>query len=158
VVLEDEARMIGRVSIPQPMRNTLSSSPIAILDVSIDERIRNVLEDYVIALSGAYCARDGMDVGMTAFYDHHRQAILRVQKRLGGDNTTRVLSMLDTAFQSMRDTNDLSGFESYIAFLLERYYDPMYDYQISKKTDRIQYQGNADEVIAWVKSKDLIEA
>ena len=150
VVLEDEARMIGRVGLPKILRQTLASAPIAILDVEFDERVQNVLEDYVVDLCANYQARDGDGEGRRAFYDHHRNAILRVQKRLGGDNTKQVLTLLDIAFETMVEQSDVSGFEPYIAFLLNRYYDPMYDYQISSKQSRIHFQGNTEAVVEWI--------
>jgi len=30
------------------------------------------------------------------------------------------------------------------------YYDPMYDYQISKKKQRIVFQGNSQDVLAYL--------
>lgn len=156
VVLEDEARMIGRVSLPMILREKLKISPIAILDVDFEERLQNVLEDYVIDLSRDYQQRDGDEKGLTSFYLHHKNAIERIQKRLGGDNTKRVLILLETAFEKLVSSNDVSGFNLYIAFLLQHYYDPMYDYQIAAKQDRIQFSGDADAVIDWVAQKNLV--
>lgn len=156
VVLEDEARMIGRVSLPKILRDRLSTSPIAILDVGFEERVQNVLEDYVIDLSADYQQRDGEKDGLQAFYMHHKNAIVRVQKRLGGDNTKQVLVMLDTAFKNMTENNDVSAFNAYIAFLLNRYYDPMYDYQISAKQERIRFSGDIDAVVDWIAQQDLV--
>lgn len=155
VVLEDEARMIGRVSLPQVLRNTLGSSPIALLDVPLEERVQNVLEDYVIDLSSDYQRRDGQDEGLKSFYAHHENAVQRVQKRLGGDNTKQALVLLEHAHRTMNDTGDDAGFRHYIAFLLQRYYDPMYDYQIANKQSRIQFQGNADDIVDWIAHQDL---
>lgn len=150
VVLEDEARMIGRISLPKIMQQTLNEAPIVVLDVAFDERVRNVLEDYVIDLCAKYQSRDGKSDGRKIFYEHHRNAVLRVQKRLGGDNTKKVLALLDTAYETLVEKNDLTGFDAYIAFLLNRYYDPMYDYQISSKQDRIRFQGDTTAVIDWM--------
>ncbi len=155
VVLEDEARMIGRVSLPQVLRNRLGSSPIALLDVPFEERVQNVLEDYVIDLSADYQQRDGQDEGLKSFYAHHENAVQRVQKRLGGDNTKQALRLLENAHLKMNDSGDDTGFRHYIAFLLQRYYDPMYDYQISHKQSRIQFQGNADDIVDWIAHQDL---
>jgi len=153
IVFEDEARMIGRVSLPEPLRNALKVAPIAILDVDFDERVQNVLQDYVIDLVRLYQARDGDVAGLNSFYDHHRDAVLRVQKRLGGDNTRHVLQLLDSAFQSLRDLTQVDGFNAYIAYLLTHYYDPMYDYQIKAKQDRIRHSGDAASVQAWAQAK-----
>ena len=154
VVLEDEARMIGRVSLPKVLRQTLSTSPVAILNVGFEERVNNVMEDYIINLCASYRRRDGDVKGQAAFYNHHRNAVLRVQKRLGGDNTKKVLSLLDAAYSAMVERGDVTGFKPYIALLLHRYYDPMYDYQISSKEDRIKFEGDSNAVIDWVSRRE----
>ncbi len=153
IVLEDEARMIGRVSLPMILRKQLAAAPVAILDVEFDERVQNVLEDYVIDLVYDYEQRDGDEDGLNAFYYHHKNAIGRIQKRLGGDNTRRALLLLEAAFEKLVGARNTTGFYPYIAFLLQHYYDPMYDYQIAAKQDRIQFTGNGDAVIEWVAKK-----
>ena len=150
VALEDEARMIGRVSLPQVLRQTLSEAPIVLLNVSLEERVQNVLDDYVVNLSQQYQSRDGLIEGLHTFYIHHKTSVERVQKRLGGDNTIKVLALLDAAYESLLSKQEFSGFEPYIAYLLNHYYDPMYDYQISFKQPRIQFQGDVDSVIEYI--------
>lgn len=150
VAIEDEARMIGRVSLPLELRQMLSDAPIVLLDVCLEERVQNVLQDYVINLSQQYQQRDGEIDGLHTFYEHHKNSVERVQKRLGGDNTLKVLHLLDTAYENLLSKQDVSGFEPYIAYLLNHYYDPMYDYQISFKQSRIQFQGDMSSVIEFV--------
>lgn len=150
IALEDEARMIGRVSLPQVLRQALSEAPLVLLEVGLEERVQNVLEDYVINLSRQYQQRDGDEDGLNTFYLHHKNSVERVQKRLGGDNTKTVLGLLDSAYDALLSKQDVSGFEPYIAYLLNHYYDPMYDYQISFKKPRIQFQGDADSIIEFV--------
>jgi tRNA 2-selenouridine synthase len=38
--------------------------------------------------------------------------------------------------------------------LLRDYYDPMYDYQISKSPIPVLFRGGADEVIGYVRSRE----
>ena len=46
-------------------------------------------------------------------------------------------------------SNNLSGFRKPIQSLLEDYYDPMYDYQMSKRKGEILFHGNMQELVQW---------
>ena len=37
----------------------------------------------------------------------------------------------------------------WIERLLSEYYDPMYEYQMNKKLDRVIYRGSREEFLAW---------
>jgi len=37
--------------------------------------------------------------------------------------------------------------------LLVEYYDPMYDYQIGKKQERVIFQGGEDEVLEYLENQ-----
>ncbi|HPY40365.1 MAG TPA: tRNA 2-selenouridine(34) synthase MnmH, partial [Thiolinea sp.] len=43
----------------------------------------------------------------------------------------------------------------WIEFLLIDYYDPMYDYQISQKRDRVVFAGNRQEVREFLASRSI---
>jgi len=77
VVLEDEARMIGRVSLPKILQQKLKKAPIAVLDVAFKERVQNVLEDYVINLCSNYQGRDGESDGMNHCWKKTRLPVLK---------------------------------------------------------------------------------
>ncbi len=40
--------------------------------------------------------------------------------------------------------------KDWIKIVLERYYDPMYEYQLAKKIDRLSFSGTSSEVRAWI--------
>jgi tRNA 2-selenouridine synthase len=39
--------------------------------------------------------------------------------------------------------------------LLVGYYDPMYDYQIQKKMDRVVFKGDANEVLSYLAERSI---
>ena len=47
---------------------------------------------------------------------------------------------------------DEDGFALPIGTLLEKYYDPMYDYQLSKRQGRILMQAPKEELHEWAES------
>jgi len=44
--------------------------------------------------------------------------------------------------------------QAWIKYLLSEYYDPMYDYQLSKKQQRVQFRGNCSEVEEFLAALD----
>jgi tRNA 2-selenouridine synthase len=45
-----------------------------------------------------------------------------------------------------QEQDEIKGFYPVIEALLVDYYDPMYNYQIQKKMNRVVFKGNAEEV------------
>lgn len=149
VFLEDEARMVGRVCIPEVVRQKMEIAPLVLLEATTAERVANVIKDYIIDLCSQYQARDGDELGFDNFILHHQSGLDRVKKRMGGQNHQLVCGLLSDASGQFKSCEDPGVFEPYVQFLLKRYYDPMYDYQLQKKRDRVQFVGNFAEIIKW---------
>jgi tRNA 2-selenouridine synthase len=69
---------------------------------------------------------------------------------LGGLRYKLLLNQLNLALESHKENNNLQNYRPLIESLLVDYYDPMYDYQISKKKQRIVFQGNSKDVLAYL--------
>lgn len=156
VYLEDEARMIGSVCIPEPMRNKTQLAPVAILEAPLETRVRIGVEDYVIDLLQRYQERDGEDAGFSAFADYHRTSLQRVQKRFGGVRYKQALELLNKALDSHLKTGELNGYHAFIEMILTDYYDPMYDYQMKGKQDRVVFTGDAQALLEWSDAQAVV--
>jgi tRNA 2-selenouridine synthase len=55
---------------------------------------------------------------------------------------------MEEAFQLQWREGDLSLHREWVAFLLEKYYDPMYEYQLSQRAGEQLYRGDREAVIA----------
>lgn len=166
--LEDEARLIGRVAMPEALVQAMRCAPIEILEAPLEQRVANCIDDYVVDLLERYREIHdlaGMDTGahadshptrctpvsedaFAAFAAHHRDSLSRVRKRLGGDNYRLAGEQLDTALARHKASGDTSGYVPFIELMLQRYYDPMYDYQLESKCDRVQFSGDAATILA----------
>ncbi len=155
VFLEDEARMIGSVAIPKPIRQMMLQAPLAILEAPIEQRVSNALNDYVHDLLRRYTNRDGAVAGFDAYAEHHRSSLSRVKKRLGLERFEHAMSLLNIALNKHREHNDVSYYEIFIRLLLTDYYDPMYDYQTRAKSSRIIFKGDAKAMLEWAASKPV---
>ena len=57
--------------------------------------------------------------------------------------------MLDAAFEYQWQSGCVSRHRDWIAFLLERYYDPMYEYQLARREGERLFRGDRAAVLAW---------
>ncbi len=64
-------------------------------------------------------------------------------------NSDRALQLLDQALELHRRHRDTTGYANFIELMLREYYDPMYDYQLGKKQQRVIVKGTADELLEW---------
>lgn len=158
VYLEDEGRMIGSACVPQPLREKMQRSPIIVLQVSLERRVEISLTTYVVELLSMYQRELGEHSGFNAFVYHHELALKKIVKRFGSESYQKTMRLFQQAVNQHRSTNSLEGYRSYITKLLCEYYDPMYDYQITKKQPRIVFQGDEKACIQWVQNASMAGA
>ncbi len=136
LVVEDESRTIGRLALPEGWHRRMQSAPLALLEVPREQRVANVVQEYVTApLSRG--------VPAASLHQRYRDALARIERRLGGARRQAVQAELDRAFAG-------GDHQPWIERLLEWYYDPMYDHQLGSKRSRIAVQGCADTVRGWL--------
>jgi tRNA 2-selenouridine synthase len=102
--LEDESQRIGLVNIPQALWNNMRQSPIFFLDISFEERLQYIVQWY------------GMQDK-----DRMQDAIIRIQKRLGGLETK-------TAIAHLQENNIIECFR-----ILLKYYDRYYQKSLNNR-------------------------
>ena len=152
-VLEDEGVVIGRCSMPLPVREALQTSPLLILEKSFEERVETILNDYVIGLSQEYQTAFA-DEGRSRYVQSMLDALQRIRKRLGGQRYLEINAILEKALLS----DDMNLHRDWIIRLMKEYYDPMYEYQINNKSDRIIMQGSEIELTEFLNEQGLEEA
>jgi len=127
VWLEDESHNIGTVFMPDQFYNNLYNSPSIVLLMDIDTRMPRLIEEY-----SAYPP------------DMIKQSIMKLSKRLGGDNAKEAVSAVDSG-----------NFGRAIEITL-RYYDKTYMFGIKNKhpenivyveTDTDNIETNARKVL-----------
>ncbi len=149
VFVEDEARMVGSNSVPAVLHEKMKASGVILLEEAIEARINNVIDDYVVQLLSLYKQAQGEESGFDAYEEHHLNSLYRVRKRFGGENYAQARELLLTALAQHKNHNDTAAYKPLIEKLLVDYYDPMYDYQLQVKADRVMYQGDKHELARW---------
>ena len=150
IVLEDESKAIGSRHLPPALYERMSLSPLVILEASLEERIRNSIDEYVTGALEEYQAHYGEEAGFDAWADYAKESLKRISRRLGGERYREMAKQLERAIDQLRKTGDPQSHEAWIANLLTNYYDPMYDYQITKKKERIVFSGDSRAVLEFL--------
>jgi tRNA 2-selenouridine synthase len=107
VWMEDESRNIGTVFMPENFYTRLQEAPAIILMIDREKRIPKLVREY----------------GMYPQYQL-KESIMKVSKRLGGDNTRKVISAIETG-----------NMEEAVRLML-RYYDRTYMHSLSRKPSK----------------------
>ena len=89
---------------------------------------------------------------MMHFAEYLFASLERIERRLGSERKNTLLSQMKDALAHQNKTNAYEGHRVWIQCLLSEYYDPMYDYQLSKKADRVVLRGDKNTLI-----KELIK-
>lgn len=148
IYLEDEGRMIGSVHLPQSLRDAMAAAPVVQVDEPLDARVTVIVADYVLDLGRRYVELYGQD-GPQRHRDKLQADLLRIRKRLGGARQQAIATMLEAAFDEQWRSGEWHLHRNWVSSLLENYYDPMYEYQLSQREGSVLFRGSRAEVIAW---------
>jgi len=145
LLIEDEGNNIGTIYIPEAIKLKSRESKIVVLRALIEDRIKISLEAYVIDMAKKFTSQDSIN-GFENFSNYWLESLSKIQKRLGGLRYKSLLNQLKLALKNHQNNNDLNDYLPLIESLLVDYYDPMYNFQISNKKQRVIYEGNFQEV------------
>ncbi|MCJ0973373.1 tRNA 2-selenouridine(34) synthase MnmH [Pseudomonas sp. PS1] len=151
-VLEDEARLVGRCSIPLPLYQGMQRYPLVWLEDSLESRVERILRDYVIDLCAEFVAEEG-EGGFASFSESLRQSLVNISKRLGGEGYKRLAAIMDQALAEQASSGAVDLHREWIEALLNQYYDPMYAYQRENKASRIEFAGEQNAVVEFLQAR-----
>ena len=148
LILEDEGRLIGRCALPLSLQAARTNADWIHLEASFDDRVQHSYENYILSnlteLRRA-CIKDAFDQFATNLLD----SLDRIQKRLGGKRYYSLKGQMTAAIAHHRE-GDPEHHRVWIATLLSEYYDPMYDYQLSKKARPPIFSGGESEIVEYL--------
>ncbi len=150
IVVEDEGISIGSRRIPDVFFDKMKQSPLIILDASTEERVEITFNEYINESLAEHQKIFGEEAGFNNWADSLQNSLERIQRRLGGVRFREYKKIMDDAIVQQRDADNKMLHKIWIRNLLTLYYDPMYDYQLSKKTDRKVFQGDEEAVLSYL--------
>ena len=151
VILEDESRNIGGRHLPNPFSDLMARSPMVVIELTLEERIENLWDEYVVDRYQRTLAYHG-DNGEEEFSRYLIDSLMRVKKRLGGQRTKEILALMEEALGRQHQDN-FASHRQWLTALTRDYYDPMYSYQLGKRQQLVAFRGNQSEVIEWLKAQ-----
>lgn len=138
ILVEDESRVIGKLAIPESLFKKMGRSPIVVLQADEAERIQHIYSSYVLGT-----AREVMLSNLE-----------KIRKRLGMERYFEIRTSIQNAYY----TSDREDHFAWLKLLLRYYYDPMYDYQLDRKKDRLIYRGSKDAVKELLMTKHQFQS
>jgi tRNA 2-selenouridine synthase len=153
LAFEDEGTNIGSRRIPEVLFNKMKQSPIVLLEASIEERTNITYQEYIIESLAEHQAHYDEEQGFAIWAEQLHTSIDKIQRRLGGVRYKELKTLLTEAIEQQQSTANAEHHKQWIKILLVDYYDPMYDFQLSKKQERVVFKGQQDEVLAYLKEE-----
>ena len=148
--LEDESRGIGSLSIPVPVHDRMKCSPLILIEEDLEFRTNTILHDYIFSNLAAFKAADEGNAQLN-FSTYLLSSLEKISKRLGSENYQAVSKLMKSALAEKRSEQNKQLHYRWIAKILTDYYDPMYEYQLEKKSDRVIFTGSQVEFLHWSK-------
>ena len=152
-VLEDEARLIGRCSLPLSLHQAMQNYPLVWLEDSLENRIERILQAYVVELCAEFVAVQGAEEGFPAFAARLRESLANITRRLGGERYQRLAAIMEQALHEQQNDGVVDSHRGWIEALLVEYYDPMYVFQRESKSGRIEFAGEQQAVVEYLRSR-----
>jgi len=157
LLFEDESRSIGSIHLPETFFKRLSEAPVILMQVPDEERVEISYQEYVLDNLQAFTTLHNGDeaAGFAAFSAYLLGSLDKIQRRLGGVRYQQVRQTMQTALAHQERTGQTEGHYDVVRLILLDYYDPMYDYQISKKQDRLVFTGSPAEVRDYLNAQGI---
>ncbi len=151
ILLEDEGAKIGARRLPHSLWEPMQTAPLIILKAPIEQRMTRVFNEYIVLKRQKLMHRLANEEAVfKQQHDELIQSLSQIQRRLGDERYRRYRTLASEGLNEYFNQNSTDKLNVLISKILIEYYDPMYDYQISKKTARIQFSGEAEAVRSWL--------
>lgn len=153
VLLEDESKLIGRCHLPFSLQDKIKSRPRIIINETLASRVEVTLEDYVAGPLEEYRQHFGGEEALQRLGEELLSAMDRIKRRLGGLRHQQLRQQLQEALAVQAINGETELHREWIHSLLADYYDPMYDYMLSKREGEVLFEGSRDEVSAFLNER-----
>jgi len=152
IILEDESRLIGSVHLPDSLRRAMTQSPIVVIEESLEYRLEQIYQEYIIKMTEQFQSTYGIAQGFIAFSRYLAQGLFKVRKRLGSERYAQ-LQEIQTLALAQQQNGQQHYHLDWLKPLLSEYYDPMYQYQLGQKADRVIFRGNNAQCLAFFENQ-----
>lgn len=145
-VLEDEGRIIGSNNLPLALFNGMQQAPLVVIDDPFERRLARLQDEYGDRMRLAFEQAYGEQQGWQRYAEYLHHGLFAIRRRLGLERFQQLTQWLERALQLQQTQGNSDAHQQWLVPLLQHYYDPMYRYQLEKKTQRIVFRGHYAEV------------
>jgi len=149
IVLEDEGRLVGHVHLPLSLIAAMKNAEVVVVEQPFDYRLERLFNEYIVEMFTHFCQRDGVEQGSLNFSEYLTKGLYRIRKRLGTQRYIELSTLMKQAL-STQTYADMRGHLNWLSPLLAYYYDPMYQYQLKQKQQRIIFSGDAQQCVSFL--------
>lgn len=149
LILEDESRLIGSVYLPESLRHAMTLAPLVVIEESLEYRLEHIYQEYIIKMTDSYQSKYGVEQGFVKFSQYIEQGLFKIRKRLGTERYNQ-LKKLQTVALTQQLNGQFHFHYDWLKPLLNKYYDPMYQYQLGLKAERVVFRGNNAQCLAFL--------
>ena len=130
----------------------MTLAPVVAIEESLDYRLEHIFQEYIIKMTGQYEASYGAEQGFIGFSQYLEHGLFKVRKRLGTQRYGQLKNILSEALVHQQNGKIYHHLD-WLKPLLSEYYDPMYQYQLGQKSERVVFRGNNAQCLAYIKDK-----
>lgn len=152
LVIEHESHNIGRAFIPKEVYSNLMDGELIILERPIDERIDISYDEYVVKAQKSY-VKTYKEEGVSQWIEDVSKGLSKIKKRLGSENYNDINKLFISAGETEDRAQKEELYKKFIGELLQKYYDPMYQFQIEKTTIPLLFRGSAEEIMSFLQKR-----
>ncbi|MDQ7068690.1 MAG: hypothetical protein Q9M40_12340 [Sulfurimonas sp.] len=91
--------------------------------------------------------------GVSKWVEDVAKGLSKIKKRLGSENYTNINIIFTEASNTQDEALKEKLYKQFIKELLEKYYDPMYQFQIEKTTIPLLFKGSEEEIIEFLENR-----
>lgn len=153
IVLEDEARTIGKVGIPKSLFEKMRKSPLVVIEEPCEQRLKRLMQEYIINMHAEFTNLHGRHDGFASFSSYLMQSLDRIHKRLGPARYNDIRKSMQQALITQMKTGETAKHYDWLVAILDNYYDPMYEDQLNQRKSYICFRGDYEachEYLRWV--------
>lgn len=143
IIVEDESALIGTCLVPEVLFAKIKSSPVIVLEASLEERIFRTAKDYVQGRLDSLKESNSVDSPFIQLSEYLLGSLLRIQKRLGPVRTKEIEILMREALTKHEKDGDYQHHSDWIRRLLVEYYDPQYEFGLKRRSGKVLAKGDA---------------
>ncbi len=153
VIVEDESRTIGKISLPDSLFTKMRLGPLVWIDEKRGARAEIIRQEYVLRQIADLRQNHNEHVAWQILELRLTEPLMKIRKKLGGVRFESALALLSRALRESQFLNRWESHNHWIEYLLEHYYDEYYVAHAKRCADRIVFRGRYSEVENFLRDR-----